>query len=236
VDQQLQTLIDLQGLDSRIAGLETELARLPVQIEEIRASVAQTRKAVEDLKGKLDSTKKEIRSKEQDLEVTASKRTKCEARLYEVKTNKEYSAVLSEIEGIKQEKAKIEEEILALMESQERLATEIREAEARLAKHEAEGRAEEATMKARLEAAETDLALVRGDRESLARQLQRDLLASYERLLTRPGNLAVAQVLPGGICGGCRVTLTPQRLQEVKQQSALHNCESCGRYQYWLPA
>ncbi len=50
--------------------------------------------------------------KEKDLEVVQAKRSKTEARLYEVKTNKEYSAVLIEIEDIKQEKARIEEEIL----------------------------------------------------------------------------------------------------------------------------
>jgi hypothetical protein len=236
VDPQLQTLIDLQGLDSRIAGLEAELARLPLQIEETQRSVAEARKAVDDLKGKLDSTKKDIRSKENDLESSATKRAKCEARLYEVKTNKEYSAVLAEIEGIKQEKAKIEEEILTLMESQERLAVEIREVESRLRGREAEGTLEEAAVRSRLQTVETDLALVRGDRESLVRQLPRDLLASYEKLLRHLANLAVVQVLPGGICGGCRVTLTPQRIQEVKQQSALYTCESCGRYQYWLPA
>ncbi len=33
VDAQLQTLIDLQGFDARISGLESEAARLPRQIE-----------------------------------------------------------------------------------------------------------------------------------------------------------------------------------------------------------
>jgi predicted nucleic acid-binding Zn-ribbon protein len=35
-------------------------------------------------------------------------------------------------------------------------------------------------------------------------------------------------------CGGCRVTITPQRLQELRQQNALIHCESCGRYLYWV--
>ena len=121
MNSELQTLIDLQAYDSRIATLEAEAARLPKQIEAIQASLAEAKKTVDAFKAKIDQTRKDLRAKEKDLEVHAAKRAKEEARLYEVKTNKEYSAVLLEIEEIKQIKAKTEEEILGLMEMQERL-------------------------------------------------------------------------------------------------------------------
>ena len=35
------------------------------------------------------------------------------------------------------------------------------------------------------------------------------------------------------LCGACRMTVTPQRLQELRAQNALLHCESCGRYIYW---
>jgi hypothetical protein len=235
VDQQLQTLIDLQALDTKIAALEGELARLPGQIEAIQAAVAQALAGVQALKGRLDTAKKDTRSKEKDLEDAQVKRQKSEARLYEVKTNKEYSAVLVEIEEIKQEKAKIEEEILSLMETQELLAVEIRDAEAALKSRDAQGRQEEAQIRQRLAAVEAELTGLRGERGSLAREVPRDLLADYTKLLRGRGGLAVAHVTPDGICGGCRMTITPQRLQEVKHQSALLFCESCGRFLYWLP-
>ncbi len=239
MDQQLQVLIDLQALDTKIAGLEGELARLPGQIEAIGAAVAAARTSVETLKGKLDTTKKDIRAKEKDLEVSAVKRQKSEARLYEVKTNKEYSAVLVEIEEIKQEKARIEEEILSLMETQERLVVEVRDAEVTLKAREAQGQRDEAQIRARLASVEAELQGLRGERGSLSRELPKELLADYEKFLRHRGGLAVAQVLQvegASICAGCRMTLTPQRLQEVKQQSALLTCESCGRFLYWLPA
>jgi len=238
VDQQLQVLINVQALDTKIAALESEQARLPGQIEAVQAAVAQARDGVQTLKGRLDQNKKDTRAKEKDLEDAQVKRQKSEARLYEVKTNKEYSAVLVEIEEIKQEKAKIEEEVLSLMEMQERVAVAIRDAEASLKTGESQGREEEAQIRQRLAAVETELRGLKGERESLSRDLPKDLLADYEKLLRPRGGLAVARVLPvdgGSICGGCRMTLTPQCLQEVKQQSALLNCESCGRFLYWLP-
>jgi predicted nucleic acid-binding Zn-ribbon protein len=233
MDPQLQTLIDLQSFDGRIAALEAEAARLPRQIETLKAALAEARSALDALKARTDTTRKDLRTKEKDLEVTAAKRTKTEGRLYEVKTNKEYSAVLIEIEGIKQEKARAEEEILGLMEVQERLGADFREAEASLTAREEQARTDEAVIRRKLAAVEEELAIVRAERESLARELPRPLLADYEKLLRARGGVAVAAVPPTGVCGGCRMTIRPQALQELRSANGLVVCENCGRYLYW---
>jgi hypothetical protein len=232
VGSELQTLIHLQEYDTRIAGLEAEASRLPKRIEAIQTSVAEARAAVETMKGRVETTRKNLRGKEKDLEVVATKRSKADAHLWEVKTNKEYSAVLVEIEDIKQEKARTEEEILALMEMQERLATELREAETRLKTREDQGRQDEAVVRQQLAAVEAELTGLRGERATLAREVPAPLLADYERILKARGGLAIAPVTPTGVCGGCRVTIRPQAIQELRG-ATLMRCESCGRYLYW---
>jgi len=233
VDPQLQTLIDLQGHDSRIATLEAEAARLPRQLEAIRASLAEARTAVEGVNARVDGTKKSLRAKERDLEVTNTKRTKAEGRLWEVKTNKEYSAALLEIEEIKQEKAQAEEEILGLMELQERLSVEVREADSRFKAREAQAREDEAVVRKKLDALEEELAIARAQRASRARELPPRLLGDYERICRARAGVAVAGVINGSICGGCRMSIRPQALQELRTATALSNCENCGRFLYW---
>jgi len=234
MDAQLKTLIDLQGVDTRIAALDTEAARLPKEIAAIHAEIDAAKKDIEAGKTRLDAAKKDQRTREKDLEVVQAKRSKTEGRLYEVKTNKEYSAVLAEIEEIKQEKGRVEEDILLLMESQERLTVDIKDAEARFKARETQGKQEEFALQEKLRAVEADLALVRAERAELARQLPAPVLADYDKLLKARGGLALAQVIKPNLCGGCRMTVTPQRLQELRAQSALLPCESCGRYLYWL--
>jgi len=235
VDAQLKTLIDLQGVDTRIAAHEAEAARLPKEIAAIHAEIETAKKDMDAGKARLDAAKKDQRTREKDLEVVQAKRSKTEGRLYEVKTNKEYSAVLAEIEEIKQEKGRVEEEILVLMESQERLTADIKDAEGRYKTRETQGKQEETALQEKLRAVEADLALVRSERAELARQLPAPVLADYDKLLKARGGLALAQVVKPNLCGGCRMTVTPQRLQELRAQSALLPCESCGRYLYWLP-
>ena len=233
MDQQLQSLINLQAIDTRIGALEADAARLPKEIAAIHAAVEDARKSVEETRTRLDAARKDQRAKEKDLEVVQAKRAKNEARLYEVKTNKEYSAVLIEIEEIKQEKARMEEEVLVLMESQERLTGDIREAEARFKQRESQGRSEEATLKEQLRGIEADLAAVRTERKELAAKLPPNILADYERILRARAGLALVPVAKPSFCGACRMTITPQRLQELRAQSSLIPCESCGRYLYW---
>jgi uncharacterized protein len=233
VDGQLQTLINLQAIDTRIAALEADAARLPKEIAAIHAAVEEAKKHVDQTKTRLDAARKDQRAKEKDLEVVQAKRSKNEARLYEVKTNKEYSAVLTEIEEIKQEKARMEEEVLVLMEAQERLTGEIREAETRFKQREGEGRGQEATLKEQLRGIETELAAVRTERKELAAQLPAPILADYDRILRARAGLALVPVAKPNFCGACRMTITPQRLQELRAQSSLIPCESCGRYLYW---
>src|SRR5215467_10569728 len=187
MDQQLQTLINLQAIDTRIVALESDSARLPKEIAAIHAAVEEAKKQVESTKARLDGARKDQRAREKDLEVVQAKRVKNEARLYEVKTNKEYSAVLIEIEEIKQEKARMEEEVLVLMEAQERLTGDIREAEARFKHREGEGRGQEATLKEQLRGIEADLAGVRTERKELAGKLPPNILSDYDRILRARG-------------------------------------------------
>jgi predicted nucleic acid-binding Zn-ribbon protein len=231
---EIATLIHLQEFDSRIAALDAELARLPKEIEALQAAVGEARKAAEGVKARLDAVKKELRTKERDLDDIAVKRSKSEARLYEVKTNAEYSAVLVEIESIKALKGRTEEEILALMERQETLAVEIREAEARLKVREEQGRRDEAVIRQKLGQVQQELEGVRGERAVLAQELPRTLLADYERILKACGGLAVVGITSAHVCGGCRVTIRPQAIQELRVGQILLHCDSCGRFLYWL--
>jgi uncharacterized protein len=233
VNEELQTLIDLQGYDSRIATAETEAARLPKQIEAIQASLAEAKKTVDAFKAKIEQTRKDLRAKEKDLEVHAAKRAKEEARLYEVKTNKEYSAVLLEIEEIKQVKGKTEEEILALMEMQERLAVDVKEAESRLKTREEQARQDEGVVRGKLAKVEQELAGVRAERATRAKDLAAGLLGSYERIMKARGGTAVASVGAASICGGCRMSIRPQALMELRHATGLMTCESCGRYLFY---
>src|SRR3989441_10956847 len=130
-------------------------------------------------------------------------------------------------------RSQTEEEILALMERQESLAGEIREAESRLKTRDEQGKRDEAVVREKLAAVEKELAGVRGERTTLDSAVPRNVLTDYERILKARGGLAIAPVGASAICGGCRVTIRPQAMQELKAATTLLHSEGCGRYLYW---
>jgi hypothetical protein len=233
VESQLQILSDLQQQDSRIAALEAEVARLPKQITAIETALVEAKKSLEVLRGRQDKARRDLRAKEKDLEVVAVRRSKSESRLYEVKTNKEYSAVLLEIEEIKQEKAQVEEQILALMELQEGIAVDIRGAEQVHAEREEQAKHDIVEVKKRLAAVEVDLAAARTARAARAGELPAALLSDYDRIRKARGGVAVATVGAAAVCSACRVTIRPQAIQELRAANSLMLCESCGRFLFW---
>ena len=72
-------------------------------------------------KGVIEELEKERKKKEQELEGEKAQIKKVEAKLHEVKTNKEYQAILKETEAARAENDKTEEEIIVLMERTEEL-------------------------------------------------------------------------------------------------------------------
>ena len=125
------------------------------------------------------------------------------------------------------------EEILALMEMQERLAVDVKEAEARLKTREEQAKQDEGVVRAKLAKVEGELTGVRAERAGRAKALPSALLASYERIMKARGGTAVASVGAASICGGCRMSIRPQALMELRSATGLMTCESCGRYLYY---
>src|SRR5207245_3567746 len=114
-----------------------------------------------------------------------------------------------------------------------RLAGVIRECESLFRAKEHRAHQDYVVVKKNLDVFETELAVLRAERDSRARELPRPLLTDYEKILKARAGVAVARVTNTAICGGCRVSIRPQAIQELKAATALMLCESCGRYLYW---
>ena len=189
---------------------------------------------MDGLKAQLDAARKEpARRRKKTSKTTASSGRSYEGQLYQVKTNKEYSAVLPEIEEVKQEKSRSRRRSSASWSPRSGSPGEVKEAESLLRSRESQGKGDEAVLAEKLRGVEMDMAVVRSERADLTRGLPVVVLADYDKVRHR--GTAVAEVVKPNFCGGCRVTITPQRLQELRQQSAFIHCESCGRYLYYQP-
>ena len=231
----LEELIELQRVDQAIGRLEAEARQIPLQIAALEADLGRARAAWDQAKAAAAALAKERRERERDLEEEAGNQRKKQGRLFEIKTNQEYSAVLKEIEQLKEKVSGLETRILELMEEQEQGAK-------RAAAAEAACRSAEAVHRRDREAREGDLARLQGElaglqkaRRQIAGKVDRELYQTYARIMKIRDGTAVVPVREGS-CAGCFVALPPQTCNEVRQNDRRITCPHCERILYSLPA
>lgn len=230
--QDLEQLVQLQGLDAEISVLDEAIATIPVQIRMMDQQLAQAKAALDAATAEVDTLQKLHRQKERDLDEAGRELKRRQGRLFEIKTNQEYTATLKEVEGLKQKISLLEEEILVTLDAidgavkirvQEEEKVRVTQAEFLKNKQEREGE---------LHKLQSRLAIVRKTRNGRSISVEASLLQLYLRLLKSRDGLAVANAT-GRTCEGCHVTLTPQLYLEIRRNEAIRTCEGCGRILYW---
>lgn len=227
VEKQLEKLISLAAFDAKIAGLERKLEEIPKAIESRRETYLEAEKVLEAARDELSSMQKEHRKAEGDLDTHLEKIRKLSDQTGMVKTNKEYQAILGEIETLKKEQDSYEEKILELMEK-------IADFDRKIVVHEETVRGErkvfeeeEARLRAEGQGLERELAEVQASRGEVLSGVDPENLQLYSRVKGLRGN-AVAEV-KSEICLGCRVQLPPQKYADVIMSEVIQTCSHCQR-------
>src|SRR3989441_4460741 len=125
----LERLIRLQRAETDLRRVEAELAETPRHRAELDAALAAERARLEAARQELGGGQKARRQHEADLQDLEVKRSRLKGQLMEVKTNKEYTAMLHEIEAVERDVRAREDQILAEMECAESLTLEVKSEE-----------------------------------------------------------------------------------------------------------
>ena len=227
----LDKLIALQKLDLTIATLDAEARAIPKAIETLEVRLTKAREVFDGARLHADQLQKVRRAQERELDETAQNAKKKQARLFEIKTNEEYSAVLKEIEALKVKSSQLETEILEQMEAADVTAKGVAEAERLFNAVQLEFQKERQQKEARLAVLQQELVGLRVTRKGQTQLLDADLLRMYSRLM-KSRDVAVVAVAEGS-CQGCGMTLTPQTYNEVKRNDRMFTCPSCNRILYF---
>jgi len=230
--KQLELLWELQQIDLALRDITEDRERYPKEMKRLDEKCRIEKERVQKEKEKIEVLEKERRQKEHHLTTEQDKIKRTESRMFEVKTNKEYQAFLTEIEGIKERNNREEEEILRLLD-------EIDEAKKNLTKWE-----KEAT--AILEKIEAERKVIQGKitrddagckkqmerREVLAKQIESRLVKLYDTLKEKRRGVGVVNV-KNETCQGCFLNIPPQMYIEVQKNNTLIQCPHCNRILYW---
>jgi uncharacterized protein len=230
----LESLIQLQELDLTAERLRRRIADLPSAQRALDDRLASLEAAVAGIKERMAVSQAARREIEKDLAVVQGRLTKFKDQLMEVKTNKEYHAMQSEISTAEQQVRRQEDRLLDRMEEAETQAAEMKAAEAALKSGKSEAARERQQLEADRVAAEADLERTMGERARLAARVSGATLALFEHVSRHRKGLALSEARDGH-CTQCHVRLRPQVFNNVRRNDSVIQCESCSRILYYVP-
>ena len=229
---QLEKLIVLQTIDLRVLQMEREKSQIPQSIASLEEELKKEEEKFRLEKEGHEKLQKERRKKEKDLEEEVDKVKKAEARVLEIKTNKEYQAVLKEIDNAKKLNRQREEEILDILEKLEETQKRITRGEKELDEKRKEIERQVAALRQKESSFEQEMAGKVRQREQKEKEITPELLSRYRMLAEKRQGIAVARVVQG-VCQACHMNLRPQLYIELQMQESLIICPNCSRILFW---
>jgi len=228
VRDQLRQLYCLQQLTRQAAEVRHEIQKLSAGIELQKEILEEKKRRAEEVHSRriaaareADATQLKIDEAEQEIE-------RLKVQLNTTRHQKEYDAIQHTILGRTADIRRWEDQELAAFETvdrlkleEERLAEQIRRAEAELESAVAESRASLDEQHRRLDE-------LQARAEALRKNIAPEVLASYDRLSARHPTTALAFVRDR-TCQGCFTRVTKQTLNLLLHGREIVYCHSCGR-------
>ena len=225
-------MIQLQQIDSKMRAIQRTIENVPGKITEVESPLQDSQNVLNRIKQQYEAFEKKKREKERALEDINDKINKLKMRTGEIKTNKEYQALLKEIKAVEDARSSIEDDILSAMEDADTLGKQIKTEEQNYRANKEKVEALKKDIENEKSETEKELLKVQGIREKVIEAVDSEVYDQYFMLLEICGGLAVIEV-KDEICQGCNMNIPPQLFVELKKNEEIYNCPHCRRILFY---
>jgi uncharacterized protein len=229
----LARLIRLQQLETAAEEARRKIADHPQRAQALEERLTTARDGVAAVKTRIAEAQSKRRADEKEVSIVQARLAKYKDQLLEVKTNREYQAMLHEIETAQNDIKAREDRILEAMMEADELTAELKKAEGDLKLVEKEVGAERQSMEQETAALQAELDKTAAARDALVREIDRSTLAIFEQVAKGRKGIAVSEAREG-MCMICHVRLRPQVFNEVRRNDSIIQCDSCRRILYFV--
>ncbi|MFO8052972.1 MAG: C4-type zinc ribbon domain-containing protein [Candidatus Omnitrophota bacterium] len=229
---EIKKLIKLQEIDKEIYQLDLQKNNnIPKKITELKELIDQKQKEFAAFKDKVNRLELEKKNKEGELAQKEENLKKTKSQLYQLKSNKEYQLKLNEISSIEADISCAEEEVIKFLDT-------IEQEKAKVEKEKESTEAESNKIKQEIDSLEKQtkeigqqIKELENKRNNSVDDVDEKILNQYQELLKKRSGLAIVPVINDN-CGACHMSLTSQKINEIKMYDRLVLCESCVRILY----
>jgi predicted nucleic acid-binding Zn-ribbon protein len=231
----LNGLIKLQSVENRLRAAKAKLARSRRSVTVQENQVRSLQNALEAKKEECQLTKMQSDRLELELKTRDQEVSKLRASLNAAKTNKEYAAVLTQLNTTRADNSKIESQILELMK-----AVEVDEGECgNIRKQIEEQKQELEQTRTKVEGSvaehEAEIAKIQAEWNEAAKGIPRKALEVFNRVAETYDGEAVAMIeqqegrTAAYSCGGCYMGVPAESVNLLMTKDDIIRCSNCTR-------
>ncbi len=229
----LKILKEIQQLDTEILSIEKEEEELRRKIDEATREIKRYATFVEKLEEDMEGLRAERREREERLQENRDRIDRDQQRLNEVKNDRQYKALLKEIENAEKavrlldmEMASLSDKITRKQEELTRKKESVDEKTRGVESLKEELAQKEARWREEIEAIKTK-------RQALVEGLNPVVVRRYELIRQRRGGVGITGV-KNETCLGCFIQIPPQVYNQLRKGSEeLITCPHCHRILYF---
>lgn len=227
----VKNIVELQNIDSQLLELEEILGDLPKKVEEsiveeknMTSSIQSNKERVKEIQ--LELNKMELRVKEDNNKIEHLK-----DQLFQVTTNKQYDAIMAEIDHLKEQLDGDENVEIELLEEKEGLEKEISEQEQNVESVSQDLVKKRKNLEELIQESAVQKKKLEEERKVLAKAVEPDVLKRYNLVRNARRGTAAVPVI-GNSCSGCGAVVPPQKIAEIKEDKTPLTCDECMRFLY----
>ncbi len=228
----LTRLIQLQQLETAAEDARRKIADHPARTQVLDVRLQSARDGLADVKARLTAASEKRRAEEKEVATVQTRLAKYKDQLLEVKTNREYTAMLHEIETAQNDIRTREDRILEIMLESDELNAGVKKSESELKVAEKEIAAARTALETEMSSLQAVIDRTSADRQKLVAEIDRGVLGIFETTARGRKGIAVAEARDG-LCTICHVRLRPQVFNEVRKNESIIQCDSCRRILYF---
>jgi predicted nucleic acid-binding Zn-ribbon protein len=234
----LDTIVELQSNLSDLKEAEQRLHGIPDWMRELHDEHVTRKSEIDALERSLEEAARERRTAEAVTQDAQEKLKKYQQQINRVSTQREYGALLQEIDTVKAQISSSEEQALSSLERHDKAQQELTEKREGFRELDERYAAELSRWEGEKPAIAKRVADLRAHIAELRTRMPRNVSSLFDRILERHPSSALAAVRqlerPGGKqrewhCSACNYRVRPQVVVEIRNTGNLVQCDSCKR-------
>ncbi len=231
----LNGLIKLQSVENRLRAVKTKLARCRRAIIFQENQLRTLQNGLEAKKEEIKMTRVQVDRLELELKTRDERIAKLRAALNMAKTNKEYSAFLTELNTSKADNSKVENQVLDLMKNVETDQAECAEIQTQLDEH--KGKLDELRKGTETKAVELqdEIDVIQVEWDAAAKDVPPKAMEVFNRVADTYDGEALAtagrqdEKVDIFSCGGCFMGLPAETINRLMTKDEIIRCSNCTR-------